>query len=106
MIATLLNSKPELRNRALKLNSFTTAPVEIQAEFERQPGKKWSVFYSSIEKLRLVEAEACKQRVDAALALTLRRIWTEGGTLYATRDNGLIGEPRMTSLQDLILAQS
>lgn len=34
--------------------------------------------------------------------LTLRRIWTEGGTLYETRDNGAVGEPKLTSLEEVV----
>ena len=103
-MAALLNAGPESRNRALRVNSFTTTPAEIQAEFERQTtGKSWeSVSNTSIERLRELEKVAWDAGNPAATVLTLRRIWTEGGTLYEQRDNGIIGEPRVMSLQEVV----
>ena len=37
-----------------------------------------------------------------AAVFTLRRIWTEGGTLYEKRDNGLIGDPPMETVADQV----
>jgi len=104
VLAALLNAGPETRNRALRVNSFTTTPAEIQAEFERQTtGQPWeSVSETSIDRLRELEKAAWDAGNPAATVLTLRRIWTEGGTLYEQRDNGVIGEPKVMSLQEVV----
>ncbi|KAF2444242.1 NAD(P)-binding protein [Karstenula rhodostoma CBS 690.94] len=83
--------------KTLKVNSFTATPREILAEFERQTGKSWSVGYTSLEELRRLEGDAW-ERGDGT-RYTLRRIWTEGGTLYAERDNGSVGEPGVETLE-------
>ena len=104
VLATLLNATPETRNRPLCVNSFTTSPAEIQAEFERQTtGQAWeSVTKTSVARLRELETEAWEAGNPAATVVTLRRIWTEGGTLYAQRANELIGEPKMMTLEDVV----
>jgi hypothetical protein len=79
------------RNRALKVNSFTTTPNEILAEFERQTGKRWEASYTPTKKLKQLEEEAWEKRDPIATLYTLRRIWTEGGTLYEKRDNEELG---------------
>ncbi|KAE8374206.1 hypothetical protein BDV26DRAFT_270453 [Aspergillus bertholletiae] len=91
-------------NRALKVNSFTTTPAQIHAEFVRQTGgQPWTdVQYTSLPQLREAESDAWKAGKPEATVLTLRRIWTEGGTLYDQRDNALIGEPSMQTLEDVI----
>lgn len=68
------------KNRALRVNSFTTTPHELLAEFERQTGgENWQVGYTSVEELERLERENP--------VVTLRRIWTSGKTLYAKGDN-------------------
>lgn len=90
------------RNRALKVNSFTTTPADVLAEFERQTGTKWTVEYISLDELRALEKEAWAKEDPAATVYTLRRIWTEGGTLYDRRDNEDIGVRETRSLQELV----
>lgn len=93
------------RNRALKVNSFTTTPAEILSEFERQTGgQKWEhVTYTPLDELRRFESEAWKDGPSGrATVLTLRRIWTEGGTLYEKRDNEVIDAPPMETLEDVV----
>ncbi|KAJ5084489.1 hypothetical protein NUU61_009068 [Penicillium alfredii] len=104
VLCTLLTDSPETRNRALCVNSFTTSPAEIHAEFERQTGgQPWeSVSRTPLAWLRELEAAAWEAGNPAATVLTLRRIWTEGGTLYAQRDNGVIGEPGTMGLQEVV----
>lgn len=65
------------------------------------PGS-WEVSYTSLERLRQLEGEAWAAGNPAATVVTLRRIWAEGGTLYEQRANGLIGEPKTTSLEEVI----
>jgi hypothetical protein len=90
------------KNRALKVNSFTTTPLEIVAEFEKQTGDKWDVTYTSLEKLKELETAAWERKDPAATIFTLRRIWAEGGTLYEKRDNGLIDGEDTESLEDAV----
>lgn len=102
VVSTLLNVTPEIRNRPLCVNSFTTSPAEIQALFERQVPGPWEVSYTPLERLREIEDKAWAAGNPAATVATLRRIWTEGGTLYEQRANGLIGEPKTTSLEEIV----
>ncbi|KAJ5785448.1 uncharacterized protein N7503_010660 [Penicillium pulvis] len=104
VLSTLLNASPEIVNRALCVNSFTTTPAQIQAEFERQTtGAPWTdVSYTSLDRLRELEAKAWEEGKPVATVLTLRRIWTEGGTLYEKRANGIIGEPKVMGLEEVV----
>lgn len=89
-------------NKALKVNSFTTSPAEIQEEFERQAGGSWTVHEASLAKVREVEEEAWAANRPFATGITLRRIWAEGGTLYKKRDNDSIGEPKLQTLAEIV----
>jgi len=102
VLNTLLHATVETRNSALCVNSFTTTPDKIQAEFERQLGGQWDVSRTSLARLRELEAAAWEAGKPAATVLTLRRIWTEGGTLYAKRANGVIGEPEVMGLEEVV----
>jgi hypothetical protein len=92
------------KNRALKVNSFTTTGNDIVAEFEKQTGKKWDVSYTSLERLRELEKEAYTREDPTATIFTLRRIWAEGGTIYEKRDNDLIDANDMETLADAVRA--
>lgn len=89
-------------NRALIVNSFTTTPKEILAEYERQTGAKWDVIYTSLADLERGEKEAWEKGVPFAAVFTLRRIWTQGGTLYESRDNDLIKAPPSETLESAV----
>jgi hypothetical protein len=106
LVLAALCHPTESANRALRVNSFTTTPALIQAEFERQTigeGNHWSdVQVTSLDRLRELEQRAWESGSPVAVGLTLRRIWTEGGTLYEQRDNGIIGEPKMQTLEDVV----
>ncbi|CAI7575962.1 unnamed protein product [Penicillium bialowiezense] len=103
VLSTLLHATGESLNSALCVNSFTTTPDQIQAEFERQlGGQAWDVSRTSLAKLRELETEAWEAGKPAATVLTLRRIWTEGGTLYAKRANAAIGEPKVMGLEEVV----
>ena len=101
LVATLQHPAAS-KNKALVVNSFTTIPNEILAEFEKQTGTKWEVKYTSLEKLRELEEQAWKDQDPLAAVFTLRRIWTEGGTIYDKRDNELIGDPPMETMADQV----
>ncbi|KAF2105966.1 hypothetical protein BDV96DRAFT_607755 [Lophiotrema nucula] len=88
--------------RTLKVNSFTATPHEILSEFEKQTGSKWDVSYTSLEDLKKAEKKAWEEKSPIATVFTLRRIWTEGGTLYETRDNGKIGDPPLETLEEQV----
>src|SRR5262249_26780177 len=77
--------------KALKVQSFVVSPNEILAEFEKQTKAKWAVSYTSLDRLREIEALLWKEANTAATTATLRRIWAEGGTLYEKNDNDVIG---------------
>ncbi|TKA69989.1 hypothetical protein B0A55_08841 [Friedmanniomyces simplex] len=89
VVAALLHPE-EARDRALKVNSFTATGHQVLAEFEKQTGGKWIVSYTSLDELKEMETEAWEKGEPFATVFTLRRIWTEGGTLYKGRDNGVI----------------
>ncbi|KAK0263909.1 hypothetical protein B0A54_02587 [Friedmanniomyces endolithicus] len=89
VVATLLHPEA-VRDRAIKVNSFTATAHEVLAEFEKQTGAKWSVSCTSLEELKKLEKEAWESEKPFATVYTLRRIWTEGGTLYKERDNSLV----------------
>ncbi|KAK5109250.1 hypothetical protein LTR62_007232 [Meristemomyces frigidus] len=92
LTVTALLHPEACKNRALNVHSFTATPSQIAAEFERQTGgQQWRMDYTSLETLRRLEARAYQQGSPSAGTLTLRRIWTEGGTLYEKRDNELVG---------------
>jgi hypothetical protein len=104
LVLATLRHPAESWNRALKVNSFTTTPVAIQAEFERQTGgEPWTdVTCTPLPELRTLENQAWESGVPAAPLITLRRIWAEGGTLYEKRDNGMIGEPPVQTLEEVV----
>lgn len=87
-------------NKALKVQSFVVTPKQILAEFEKQTGAKWDVSYSALQALRDAEAKAWGEGKPYATIFTLRRIWSEGGTLYEKTDNESIGL-EATSLETL-----
>ena len=101
MVKALLHPEAS-KKRALKVNSFTTTPAEIVAEFEKQTGENWQVKYTSLVQLRELEAAAWESKNPLAPISTLRRIWAEGGTLYAKRDNELIDAEDMEILADAV----
>ncbi|EME47131.1 hypothetical protein DOTSEDRAFT_41618 [Dothistroma septosporum NZE10] len=102
VVAALLHPEP-VENKAIHVNSFTATPEEIVAEFEKQLGTKWDVAYTSLDKLEQLEKEAWAKELPKAGTITLRRIWTSGGTLYEKRDNHLIGmEDEVDSLADAV----
>ncbi|KAI1503776.1 isoflavone reductase family protein [Biscogniauxia marginata] len=98
LVAVLLH--PEVSdNRALKVNSYTTTPHELLAEFERQMETKWEVSYTSLPELKAHEQAAWRDGKPAATGYTLRRIWTEGGTLYDQTDNAVLGKNKMDTVE-------
>ena len=100
-MAALLHPEAS-RNTALKVNSFTTTPNAIFREFEAQTGAKWTASYTSLAELKKNEKKAWEEERPDATVYTLRRIWTQGGTLYEKRDNAKIGDPEVHTLKDTV----
>ena len=84
------------------MNSFTTTPDEILAEYEKQVDAKFDVQYTSLDELRKLEQENWEKNGIGATGWILRRIWTEGGTLYESRDNEKIGFTNQETLEDVV----
>jgi hypothetical protein len=91
LLVAAVKSPEQSRNKALIVNSFTTTPDEILAEYEKQTGTKWEKEYVPLDLLKRLEEEGWEKNVPWATGFTLKRIWTEGGTLYSSRDNDAIG---------------
>ena len=91
LLVAALKTPTSSHERILTVNSFSTTGKEALAEFEKQTGAKWDVKYTSLAKLKELEDEAWQRGDPLATVFTLRRIWTEGGTLYDSRSNQRIG---------------
>lgn len=89
-------------NRAIKVSSFVTTPHAILAEYERQTESKWTVKYTPLDTLRQRETEAWETEKPLAPIYTLRRIWTEGKTLYDHLDNEDIGLHKTDTLEMVV----
>lgn len=103
LLVAALMTPTTAHERILKVNSFTTTGKEALAEFEKQTDSTWNVQYTSLEKLKELEKEAWERGDALATVFTLRRIWTEGGTLYDETSNKSIGfEGREETLEEQI----
>lgn len=80
--------------KALKVNSFEVTPKQVLAEYEKQTGAKWKVNYIPLSELIQEEKRLWEEGNPKATVITLRRIWSEGGTLYEKTDNEAIGVKR------------
>lgn len=103
LVVAAIKHPETTKNKAIKVNSFTATPKEIAAEFQKQTGDTWSLGYTSLDELKKLEQEAWERKDPRAGPLTLRRIWTSGGTLYDHRDNDIIGmEDGVESLESAV----
>jgi nucleoside-diphosphate-sugar epimerase len=102
LLVAALKTPATTSPRVLKVNSFTATSKEIVAEFEKQTGAKWEASFTPLDELKKLESDAWERGDPLATPLTLRRIWTEGGTLYEKRDNWQIGEPAVESLEEQV----
>ncbi|KAL6707382.1 hypothetical protein ACN47E_004161 [Coniothyrium glycines] len=91
LLVAALRTPSALRERVLRVTSFTTTPREALALFEKETQARWEVRVVSLQRLKEYEKEAWEKGDPLATVFTLRRIWTEGGTLYEKRDNGAVG---------------
>jgi hypothetical protein len=102
-VAALLNSNAS-KNTTLIVHSFTATPLEIIAEYEEQTGAKWDVSYTSLDRLKEMEKEEYQIYSPLATVVTLRRIWTEGGTLHKFYDEAVLGVDDTESLESQVAA--
>ncbi|EMR66247.1 putative isoflavone reductase family protein [Eutypa lata UCREL1] len=102
LLVAVLKHPQHCDGKAVKVNSFRATPEEILAEFERQTEVKWKVNYTPLEELRTLEEKAWETGNPLASIYTLRRIWTEGSTLYDTMDNEAIGMKKMDTLEMVV----
>lgn len=79
------------KDKALKVHSFEVTSNQVVAEYEKQTGAKWKVSYVPLDEVRKQEEKLWAEGDAKATVVTLRRIWAEGGTLYAKTDNESIG---------------
>ncbi|KAK4039866.1 major facilitator superfamily domain-containing protein [Parachaetomium inaequale] len=96
-VAATLKSPEASFGKALKVQSFVVTPNEVLAEYERQTGAKWEVTKTPLDEIRAFEAKLWEEGNPRATLVTLRRIWAEGGTLYAQNDNSVLA----SKLEDL-----
>jgi len=101
VVAALLNYITS-RNQTLIVHSFTATPNEILAEHEAQMKKKWEKSYIDTKTIQAMEKEAYQVHSPLATVLTLRRIWTLGGTLHKFYDDSLLGFVETESLEDQV----
>lgn len=99
-VAATLHSPQASFGKALKVQSFVVTPNEVLAEYEKQTGSKWDVTKTSVNEIRKFEAKLWEEANPRATLVTLRRIWAEGGTLYAQNDNGVL-EAKLERLDTL-----
>ncbi|KAK4185586.1 hypothetical protein QBC35DRAFT_524804 [Podospora australis] len=90
-VVTALQNPDVSFGKALKVQSFIVTPNQVLAEYEKLTGAKWEVTKTPLDDIRAFEAELWKKGDPRATLVTLRRIWAEGGTLYAKNDNELLG---------------
>jgi hypothetical protein len=103
VVAALKNTAAS-RNATLIVHSFTATPHEILAEYEQQTGCEWEKSYTTLERLKEIEKEEYQVYSALATVVTLRRIWTEGGTLYKYYDETILGQIDSETLQSQVAA--
>lgn len=101
VVAALINYITS-RNQTLIVHSFTATPNEILAEHETQTRQKWNTQYTDAKTLKVMEKQAYQVYSPLATVLTLRRIWTEGGTLHKFYDDSLLGFVETETLADQV----
>ncbi|KAK3905112.1 hypothetical protein C8A05DRAFT_31047 [Staphylotrichum tortipilum] len=99
-VAATVKSPEVSFGKALKVQSFIVTPNEVLAEYEKQTGSKWEVTKTPLDEIRSFEAKLWEKADPRATLVTLRRIWAEGGTLYAQNDNGVL-ELKLQNLDTL-----
>ena len=103
VVASLLNVTAS-RNATLIVHSFTATPNDILAEYETQTGSKWETSYTTLDRLKEIEKEEYQVYSALATVVTLRRIWTDGGTLYKYYDETILGQIDTETMESQVAA--
>ncbi|KAI1874355.1 uncharacterized protein JN550_002934 [Neoarthrinium moseri] len=90
-VAAALASPQASQGRILRVQSFVRTQSDILAEFEKQTASKFEVKYTSKAELRETEKRLWDEGNPLATGFTLRRIWSDGKTLYEKTDNERLG---------------
>ncbi|GKU04797.1 isoflavone reductase family protein [Fusarium langsethiae] len=104
-VVAALHHPSESFNKALKVQSFVVTQQQILKELEKQTGgKPWTVTNYTLDELREAEKKGWAEGNPNATLYTLRRIWSEGGTLYEKTDNERIGlkDEDLETLEDAV----
>jgi hypothetical protein len=104
-VVAVLHHPAESFNKALKVQSFVVTSKQILQEFEKQTGgESWTVSNYTLDELREAEKKGWAEGNPKAVSYTLRRIWSEGGTLYEKTDNERIGlkDDDLETLEDSV----
>ncbi|KAF5983109.1 phenylcoumaran benzylic ether reductase [Fusarium coicis] len=104
-VVAALHHPAESFNRALIVQSFVVNSKQILKEFEKQTGgEPWEVSSYTLDELREAEKKGWSAGNSKAVSYTLRRIWSEGGTLYEKTDNERIGlkDEDLETLEDAV----
>jgi nucleoside-diphosphate-sugar epimerase len=102
LLVAALKTRTNDKERILKVNSFTVTSKQVLGEFEKQTGTRWKVSYIPLEELNKLEQEAWENDSPSKTKYTLRRIWTEGGTLYKESDNSKIVSVDVETLEEQV----
>ncbi|KAM0357469.1 hypothetical protein ACHAO7_002845 [Fusarium culmorum] len=104
-VVAALRHPSESFNKALKVQSFVVTQQQILKELEKQTGgEPWAVTNYTLDELREAEKKGWAEGNPSSTLYTLRRIWSEGGTLYETTDNEKIGlkDENLETLEDAV----
>ncbi|KAL4722887.1 hypothetical protein ACLX1H_010127 [Fusarium chlamydosporum] len=81
-VVAALRHPSESFNQALKVQSFVVTSQQILKELEKQTGgEPWTVSNYTLDELREAEKKGWAEGNPSSTMYTLRRIWSEGGTL-------------------------
>ncbi|QPC79276.1 hypothetical protein HYE68_010028 [Fusarium pseudograminearum] len=104
-VVAALRHPSESFNKALKVQSFVATQQQILKELEKQTGgEPWAVTNYTLDELREAEKKGWAEGNSSSTLYTLRRIWSEGGTLYEKTDNEKIGlkDENLETLEDAV----
>jgi len=102
LLVAALKTPTEEYERILKVNSFTVTSKDVLEQYENQTGGKWDVSYTPLEELKKAEQDAWETDSPLKTVYTLRRIWTEGKTLYQESDNSKIGFKEPETMEEQV----
>jgi nucleoside-diphosphate-sugar epimerase len=102
LLVAALKTRTNDNERILKVSSFTVTPKQVLEEFEKQTGATWEVSHTSVDDMKKAEQEAWENDSPFKTMYTLRRIWTEGGTLYEESDNSKIESVDVETLKEQV----